>query len=366
MKEQLKFVQILRGFAAIAVVVYFLDSITLVYFRYSLFHFNYGYLAINFFFALSGFIITYVHLKEIQHSRSVRKFILKRFVRVYPLYWLVLLFTIGLESPEFKEKPSLLSAINPTTTEGWIIIIKNIILYPLPDSQMPLGIAWGLPYAIIFYILFALCIKLGWKATKYIFTGWLLLILLYSFHIFSGSLLLIQTVLSPLNIQILTGCIAGYFFTKRRFRIKTSVFIYLIVSIAMLTMAFIYWKGSDNRNLLFTTMVGITSSLIIFYTASLDRDKLSKNLGSSLLVLIGAASYSIFLTHILFIPYICIALNKVLNVPVIPVLLKSILIILVLLLTIVAGVITHLIIERQVLNFLRNKLRLKRQKKSWI
>jgi len=126
MKEQLKFVQILRGFAAITVVVYFLDSITLAYFRYSLFHFNYGYLAINFIFALSGFIITYVHLKEIQHSGSVRKFILKRFVRVYPLYWLALLFTIGLESPEFKEKPSLLSAINPTTTEGWIIIIKNI------------------------------------------------------------------------------------------------------------------------------------------------------------------------------------------------------------------------------------------------
>jgi len=165
--------------------------------------------------------------------------------------------------------------------------------------------------------LFALCIKLGWKATKYIFTGWLLLILLYSFHIFSSSLLLVQTVLSPLNIQILTGCLAGYFFTKNSFRIKTSVFIYLIVSIAILTMAFIYWKGIENSNLFFTTMVGIASSLIIFYTASLDKDKLSKNIGSSLLVLIGDASYSIFLTHILFIPYICIALNKVLNVPVI-------------------------------------------------
>src|SRR4026208_650395 len=105
MKDQLKFVQILRGFAAIAVVIYHLDSITLTYFSYSLFHFNYGYLAINFFFTLSGFIITYVHLKEIQQKSSVRKFLLKRFVRIYPIYWLVLLFTIGLESPEFKEKP---------------------------------------------------------------------------------------------------------------------------------------------------------------------------------------------------------------------------------------------------------------------
>src|SRR5215211_5087502 len=100
MKEQLKFVQILRGFAAITVVLFSLPGFTLIHFNYFIFRFSFGSPGFDFFFALTGFIITYVHLKETQHHSSVKKFLLKRFVRVFPFYWLVLMLLIGLESPE--------------------------------------------------------------------------------------------------------------------------------------------------------------------------------------------------------------------------------------------------------------------------
>src|SRR5690349_6810235 len=181
MREQLKYVQILRGFAAMAVVLFHLDGFTLSYLNHSLFHFSYGIMGIDFFFVLTGFIITYIHLKETQHHGSVKKFLLKRFVRVYPLYWVVLVLIIGLESPEFYDKPTLITAINPATPEGLVNIIKNIVLFPLPDSSMPVGLAWGLSHAIAFYLLFALGIKLGWGATKIILAIWLTTVLLYSF-----------------------------------------------------------------------------------------------------------------------------------------------------------------------------------------
>ena len=83
-------------------------------------------------------------------------------------------------------------------------------------------------------------------------------------------------------------------------------------------------------------------------------------------MLTGDAAYSIFLTHLIFIPYLCIAFNKVLNVAVVPDFLKNFIIILVFFLSIIAGIVTFIFIERPLLNFLRKQLRLRRQKKNWM
>jgi exopolysaccharide production protein ExoZ len=368
MKEQLKFVQTLRGFAAITVVLFNLNAFSLSYFNHSLFTFNYGHPGFNFFFALTGFIITYVHFKETQHHSSTKKFLLKRFVRVFPFYWLVLLIIICLEFPGFQDKPTLRSAINPTTSDGLLNIMKNFILYPLPEPAGVIGITWGLSHALIFYLLFAIGIKLGWNAAKLIFVIWLLVILLHSFGIFPQSLLL-EAIAGAVNIQILLGCIAGYLFVKSKLHLTTPQFALLllasIVSIAGLTI----WGGFERSNLLITTLTGISFSLILYYAASLDRNKLSqkpsKMYASQSLVLTGDAAYSIFLTHIIFIPYLCRAFNKFLNIQVVPYFFRNVLILIIFFLTVVAGIVTYLLIERPLLNFFRKKFRLKRQKPSW-
>ncbi|HKP31132.1 MAG TPA: acyltransferase family protein, partial [Chitinophagaceae bacterium] len=293
--------------------------------------------------------------------------LLKRFVRVYPFYWLVLLIMIGLESPEFHDKPSLRSSIDPTTLNGLINIIKNIALYPLPDSAMPVGIAWGLSHAIVFYLLFALSIKMGWTAARILFGLWLIAIVLNSFQIFPASLLL-EAVAGSTNILILTGCIAGYLFVKHKLQLNAALLSVIVA--AVILAAAVVWNSLESTNIIFTTLVGIIFSSIIYCAASVDRQKLSKKpfkrYASPVLVLMGDAAYSIFLTHIIFIPYLCIAFNKVMNVPVVPDFFKNILIIIVLLLTIIAGIATHLLIERPLSNFLRKQFRLRRQNKSWI
>jgi exopolysaccharide production protein ExoZ len=366
-KEPLKFVQILRGFAAVAVLLFHLDGFTLTYFNHSLVNFRYGFIGIDFFFVLTGFIITYVHFKETQHQSSVKKFLLKRFVRVYPFYWLVLIVMVALESPEFYDKPSLRSAIDPTTVDGLNNIIKNIVLYPLPDSAMLLGIAWGLSHAVVFYLLFAMSIKLGWHAAKIIFALWLAAIVLHSFDVFSGSLLL-EAVAGSVNIEILIGCVAGYLFVKNTVELK-PMFYCLAMAVIVLT-GVIAWLGFDSTSIIFTTLVGVVFASLIYCVASVDRSKLSakpfKRYGSPVLVLMGDAAYSIFLTHIIFIPYLCIAFNKVINFPVVPDFFKNILIIILFFLSIVAGIITYLLVERPLLNFMRKLFRLRRQKKGWI
>lgn len=367
MKEQLRFVQILRGFAAICVLLFNLNGFTLTYFKQALFSWGNSNFGIDLFFVITGFIITYVHFKETQHHSSVRKFLMKRFVRVYPFYWLVLMITIGLESPDFADKPTLVSAINPTTIDGLVNILKNILLYPMPDANMPVGIAWGLSHAIIFYLLFAVSIRLGWTATKIIFGLWLATIILYSFYTFSQSSL-IDAVAASVNIEMLAGCVAGYLFIKNKMRVKTALL--SLIASAIITVMFFVWSGINNAGLAGSMLTGLVFSLLIYCAASIDRRKLSmrpfKKYAPPILVLTGDAAYSIFLTHLIFIPYLCIAFNKVLNVAVVPDFLKNFIIILVFFLSIIAGIVTFIFIERPLLNFLRKQLRLRRQKKNWI
>src|SRR5690554_4577142 len=53
--------------------------------------FNNGGVAVTFFFVLSGFLITYLLLKEKQATQnvSIKKFYFKRVLRIWPLYFLL-------------------------------------------------------------------------------------------------------------------------------------------------------------------------------------------------------------------------------------------------------------------------------------
>src|SRR5687767_12943440 len=97
MNYPLKFIQVLRGFAAIAVLLYHTGIYTNIYLGNSFFSFEYGTLGVDFFFTLSGFIITYIHLKDIKERGSVTNFTGRRFIRVFPFYWLTLLALIVLD-----------------------------------------------------------------------------------------------------------------------------------------------------------------------------------------------------------------------------------------------------------------------------
>ena len=86
----------LRFFAAYLVVIHHAEQIRMTYGlfnlkQYSLF--NNGGLAVTFFFVLSGFLISYLLLKE-QFGKgtiSVKKFYFRRVLRIWPLYFLLIL-----------------------------------------------------------------------------------------------------------------------------------------------------------------------------------------------------------------------------------------------------------------------------------
>ncbi len=100
----------------------------------------------DFFFVLSGFIITWIHWSDIGRKERIRSFAAKRFVRIFPPYWfilapLVILYLVFTGAGQ----PSQRDPVN---------IILSILLLPNP-VQPVLGVAWTLTHEIFFYALFA-------------------------------------------------------------------------------------------------------------------------------------------------------------------------------------------------------------------
>lgn len=117
-----------------------------------------GHLGVSLFFVLSGFLITYLMLHERQKTGTIqlKKFIARRILRVWPLYFVVVLFGFFIFSwlPFGKE----------TVHEFWryALFLSNIdeIKNGLNDSLNFLTATWSVSVEEQFYAGWALCLAL--------------------------------------------------------------------------------------------------------------------------------------------------------------------------------------------------------------
>ena len=109
--------------------------------------FSFGHAGVDFFFVLSGFIICHVHWKDIGQPEQVGSYLWKRFVRIYPTYWvaLALFVLLFLISPE-RGRPL-----------SGDMLVSGFFLYPHLGEPI-LRAGWTLRHEVLFYGLFALLI----------------------------------------------------------------------------------------------------------------------------------------------------------------------------------------------------------------
>ncbi len=104
--------------------------------------FQAGRAGVDLFFVISGFIILHVHRRDIGRPDRLDHYLLRRFQRVFPLYWLALALTVVMGLSGAHGLPSI-------GTLAWSSAL-------LPTMKEPvLGIAWTLQFEIVFYGAFA-------------------------------------------------------------------------------------------------------------------------------------------------------------------------------------------------------------------
>lgn len=358
-RSKFELIQIFRGFAAILVITYHCNNASLDYFHLLPFKgiFYPGMFGVDFFFVLSGFIITYIHLNDLKKSHNWQLFLKKRFFRIYPIYWVFAVVTLGYFIFFLKGKPDQLDhTLNPASFDDWMYLIKSFALFPQKTVAL-VDVSWTLCFEVLFYTVFAICVKFGWKLSKIVFFSWIGLILLKSNGIINTDNFYVDFLLSPLIIEFLMGCVLAYVFRTSLIRLTLPLFISL--STALLIGAFTYLKvyhhqlGRDGIDLL---LIISSAALLIWGSATIDKSNKLPGKKLKALLIIGDGSYSIYLTHTLVVKIFFTIASEIIvrNHLVINTLFIDVLFAIIALIAILVGSLLHLYVEKALLLYMNN------------
>jgi peptidoglycan/LPS O-acetylase OafA/YrhL len=135
---------------------------------------NGGY-GVSIFFVISGFLITYLILLEIEYSGrlNVGFFYIRRILRIWPLYYLIIIFVFVLY-PHFKESIGIYSHISARLPFYFTFLgnfdIIHVEKYFRGNDSMSGNVTWSLAVEEQFYLVWPLLFYfLNKKAFKWVF-----------------------------------------------------------------------------------------------------------------------------------------------------------------------------------------------------
>jgi peptidoglycan/LPS O-acetylase OafA/YrhL len=173
-KEQLPSLTALRGIAALWVVLYHYSVQSFPTLDISPYTsvLHKGYLAVDMFFMLSGFVMTHVYHKRFADSVSDNywSFISARIARIYPLHVLVLLLFVATAAASHLTTSSLHDSLQNIPVHGsrsLEALVANIfMLQGLKAGNLSWNYpAWSISVEFIAYLLFPLALPVIWRAS---------------------------------------------------------------------------------------------------------------------------------------------------------------------------------------------------------
>lgn len=282
--------QALRAFAAILVVFYHVNHSFFSQSKYFVDRpfgsfFDFGHAGVQFFFVLSGFIIFSAHRRDIGDRTQFASFVWKRVRRVYPVYWIVLLFV----APMFLLVPSLGSGME---RQPGVLLDSALLMHLAGSGSTIVLVSWTLFHEILFYAVFSLLIinrRLGTVAL----VAW-----------FAGSVCAGNPDLNPHGFEFLFSSlhllfgmgIAAAWYTRNRVCAFPAM-------TALLGAALFFGTGLEEvygAHLPFdasSLLYGAGSSIAIVAAVELERQ--GRLRVPNVLLYLGNASYSIYLAHVL-------------------------------------------------------------------
>ena len=305
MNKTFPWMQVARGIAAFIVVCHHLTAAEAFYFKFNIFSgfFTPGWNAVDLFFVLSGFIIYYVHARDLGHRDRWKHYITKRLYRIYPIYWLVALICLAVV---FAGNSQIARSEVSDVFNRPSYLLKSFFLIPQPTTPL-LFISWSLCFEVFFYLIFGLGILIDKRAL------WLLPVLFFGIN--TGRLLhpgwlddsyFVNFLSANYHLEFLMGIVIAYCYHRTQASTKASLaggrpfFRWLWIP-GMILFA-LTWYGSLINEIAFGKYAlysrlgyGVASALIIFSMAWWEQ--IRDTLFTRGLLLLGDASYSLYLIH---------------------------------------------------------------------
>ena len=311
--------------------------------------FKFGRAGVDFFFVLSGFIIYQAHASDLGRPSQAPIYAWRRFIRIYPTYWLVMA-GFGVILIFYPER-------DPAVT-SWGNIVASVFLIPRYQDPI-LKPAWTLRHELLFYLLFASLIlnrRLGrialtiwagfliWQIGVFTFTlrPWFtgmagyLPFRVFNFEFFFG-----------MGVAVLMGRGAarapGWFLG-----LGAGLFLGNGLMESFGSVGPVEWPPHQ-------LLYGAASAMALYGAVGLERA--GRLRVPNWLFAIGSASYSIYLTHMILLmtfQHFLPRLHGYIPLPRDPVFLLAVVI------CVIAGIVFSRLVEQPLLRALRDPLRARR------
>jgi peptidoglycan/LPS O-acetylase OafA/YrhL len=237
------------------------------------FRLTYGYFGVELFFGVSGFVI----LMTLTKSRSPADFVIARFMRLFPAYWVALIATFII----VRAFPLV------GRTPDWPTLLVNLTMlqqfFGVADVD---GVYWSLALELAFYGWMLIVLAAGWlRHVRPLAIAWLVvsIAVLAATHALSRSVpvLLSRYLIVEQSAFFAIGAAAYLDFAARRIT-RSSMAIFALALVAS-------WLAQGFAGFLVAClMVAVFSLLVIGRAGLLDNRPL---------VFLGTVSYPLYLLH---------------------------------------------------------------------
>ena len=281
-KFQIQSLQLFRGFAALAVVAHhtalstgaFVGALPEPLATWL----GMGFLGVDFFFVLSGFIIMYAHMDDARTPTALKRYTLKRLARIYPAYLPVGVAMIVL----YVAMPDLSAAGGRDYS-----LLSSLLLVPA-DGPPVLSVAWTLVHELMFYGVFLLFfVSRRWLAGGLL--AWSVVIL-FANYLFTPTGWL-RYPLSLLNIEFMLGVGAAWLVRSQALHGRGQWIAGAGLGIAFVAVLLLMQDTAGYLRLL----LAFGLALLVVGFALYEQQVAAR--WSALLLVLGNASYSIYLVH---------------------------------------------------------------------
>ncbi len=252
---------------------------------------------VDFFFVLSGFLICWVHWKDIGTPGRLVNYVQRRSSRIYPIYWLVLsLYILGqfIVPSQTHDVP-----LDPLSLIGSYSLVFGI-------GGNLLGVAWTLYFEIAGYVFFGIMICLDRRIAFALLGAWATAIAVHyiatpietsAAGYSSGSPIFF--LLHPYHLQFLMGILLAVYLRHARIpapKIVGSLGIILFLSAVAARPDILF----ANNQLVMRVTMGLLACMTI--GGLVDAERYQAFHIPDWMQRFGAASYCIYLTHTIVEP----------------------------------------------------------------
>ena len=291
--KYLDHIDALRAISVIAVILFHINPET----------FSLGFLGVDIFFVISGYVISNsIYDQQILQKKSIKQFYIKRFKRIFPVLFLVvvtfLTFYIFLSPLSGKSNFFLMSGATSLIGVSNFYFLNNEVNYFLNETINPLLHTWSLGVEEQFYLFYPIFLiylfSILKNNLKKIFVIILALIFVSIFMYFFSNGIVGNFYFSFSRFwQIGLGCLAYFYFClDLNYKRILNVLFTTVVLIILF----------DFNSSLNTKELNLFASLFCFAAIislrEIDKSKFNLLIIKSKLPYLGKISYSLYLWHL--------------------------------------------------------------------